>query len=116
MVVVVIVIVLVATVGGNNKPASSSTGYPAVTPADPAVVHTLATIPQSVWNAVGSGSSQVVPGAFEAKSGQPPLTIAGKPGAVFVGGLFCPLCGADRWAMVTAFSRFGTFDGLQQTT
>lgn len=109
-------IVLVAVTGGNNKKASSASGFPPVEPVDANVLHTLENIPQSTWTAVGTGSSQVVPGAFTVKSGQEPLTIDGKPGAVFVGALFCPLCGADRWAMVTALSRFGTFTGLQQTT
>jgi hypothetical protein len=50
------------------------------------------------------------------KKGQPALTINGKPGAVFIGGEFCPYCAAERWALVNAFSRFGAFTGLKETT
>jgi hypothetical protein len=48
--------------------------------------------------------------------GQPPLTSNGKPQVLFIGAEFCPLCAAERWAMVMAFSRFGTFSGLKETT
>jgi hypothetical protein len=118
IVVVVLVVVLVTVVGGNKKNNASGTGangFPAVTAVNPQVLHDLSTVPPSVWNAVGTPSSVVSQG-FQVKKNQPPLVISGKPGAIFVGGLFCPLCGADRWAMVQAFSRFGTFQGLQQTT
>jgi hypothetical protein len=35
---------------------------------------------------------------------------------VFIGGEFCPYCAAERWAIIMAFSRFGTFSGLSETT
>jgi thiol-disulfide isomerase/thioredoxin len=41
-----------------------------------------------------------------------PLTLNGKPAIVYVGGEFCPYCAAERWSMVIAFSRFGTFKNL----
>jgi len=46
----------------------------------------------------------------------PHLTSAGKPEVVYVGAEYCPYCAAERWAMVTALARFGTFSGLGQTT
>ncbi len=41
------------------------------------------------------------------------LTSNGKPEVLFIGGEYCPYCAAERWAMVNAFSRFGTFTGLK---
>ena len=32
-----------------------------------------------------------------------------------MGSEYCPFCAAQRWAMVNAFSRFGTFSGLTTT-
>ncbi len=32
-----------------------------------------------------------------------------------MGAEYCPFCAAQRWAMVNAFSRFGTFTGLTTT-
>jgi hypothetical protein len=34
---------------------------------------------------------------------------------LYVGAEYCPYCAAERWAMVVALSRFGTFSGLGQT-
>ena len=35
---------------------------------------------------------------------------------LFVGAEFCPYCAAQRWPLIIALSRFGTFSGLQTTT
>jgi hypothetical protein len=34
---------------------------------------------------------------------------------LYLGGEYCPFCAAQRWAMVNALSRFGTFTGLTTT-
>ena len=31
---------------------------------------------------------------------------------LYIGAEYCPYCGAERWAMIVALSRFGTFTGL----
>ena len=33
-----------------------------------------------------------------------------------IGAEYCPYCASERWSLVAALSRFGTFDGLQLTT
>ena len=41
-----------------------------------------------------------------------------KPGIFFLGGEFCPYCAAQRWVIITALSRFGTFadiDNMQSS-
>jgi len=37
-----------------------------------------------------------------------------KPVLLFVGAQYCPFCGAERWAVVKALSRFGTWADLKQ--
>jgi hypothetical protein len=84
-------------------------------PASATVVDQVTSVPTSVASKVGLPSTNVVaPPTY--KSGQPPLVIGGKPGAVFIGGEFCPYCAAERWAIVMAFSKFGTFSNLKETT
>ena len=39
----------------------------------------------------------------------------GKPEIVYIGAEFCPFCAAERWAVVEALSRFGTFSDLSAT-
>ena len=54
-------------------------------------------------------------GSFMATVDGTALTSGGKPEVLFIGGEYCPYCAAERWAMVNAFSRFGTFTGLKTT-
>jgi hypothetical protein len=44
------------------------------------------------------------------------LTSGGKPEFFYYGAEYCPFCATERWAVVTALSRFGTWSNLQQTT
>ncbi len=43
------------------------------------------------------------------------LSAGGKPSVLYVGAEYCPYCAAERWAMVQALSRFGTFHNLGAT-
>lgn len=40
----------------------------------------------------------------------------GKPVVMYIGAEYCPFCAVERWPMVVALSRFGTFEGLGSTT
>jgi Domain of unknown function (DUF929) len=44
------------------------------------------------------------------------LTSDGKPKIVYIGAEYCPYCGGERWAMIMALSKFGTFTGIKQIT
>ena len=46
--------------------------------------------------------------------GQPPLIDGGRPAVVYVGAEFCPYCSVQRWALLVALSRFGSFSNLGQ--
>jgi len=39
----------------------------------------------------------------------------GKPEFLYVGAEYCPYCAAERWSMIMALNRFGSFSGLKQT-
>lgn len=45
-----------------------------------------------------------------------PFVSGGKPTVVFIGGEDCPYCAIERWALVTALMRFGSFTGLHYMT
>jgi hypothetical protein len=121
-VVVVLAIVLVfVIVKLNNKPAAPSaspsasaspqglsngpTGS-ALTP----VVAKVTSVPASALNTVGDGGGAVT-GKPTTISGTT-LTENGKPEMLYIGAEYCPYCAAERWAMIVALSRFGTFKGL----
>lgn len=42
-----------------------------------------------------------------------PLTSGGKPEFLYVGADYCPFCAAERWSIIVALSKFGTFSGLE---
>src|SRR6266542_1300741 len=48
----------------------------------------------------------------ELPAGTPSLTKAGLPRVVYVGAEYCPYCAAERWPVVIALSRFGSFSNL----
>ena len=82
------------------------------TPADATVLAQLTGVSQATWEAVGTGG---LPKPFQVVSGQPSLKGPnGHPEFFYVGGEYCPNCAAERWAMINALSRFGTFKNLSQ--
>ncbi len=91
----------------NNKASSSLRSA-----ASPAVVQQLTTIPSATYEAVGAGNTVSSP----KKVSGTPLTSGGKPEFFYYGAEYCPYCATERWAVVTALSRFGTWSNLQQTT
>jgi thiol-disulfide isomerase/thioredoxin len=74
-------------------------------------------IPNNISNAVNATLS-VKEGLVAAPKSvnSSPLTINGKPEILYIGAEYCPYCAAERWAMVVALLRFGTFTGLKYMT
>ena len=113
-VVVVLAVVLVfVIVKLNNKPAPSSAQGASNGPtgsALAAVVKKVTSGPASTLNTVGDGGGAVTgkPGSISGTT----LMANGKPEMLYIGAEYCPYCGAERWAMIVALSRFGTFSGL----
>jgi thiol-disulfide isomerase/thioredoxin len=82
------------------------------TAADPTALQMLTGVSQSTWETVGTGG---VKNPFKTNQGQPLLKGPhGQPQVFYVGAEFCPYCAAERWAMINALSRFGTFSHVSQ--
>jgi len=112
-VVVVLAIVLVfVIVKLNGKPAASAQGVSNGPTGSSlaAVVNNVTSVPASTLNTVGAGGGAVT-GKPTTISGTA-LTENGKPEMLYLGAEYCPYCAAERWAMIVALSRFGTFSGL----
>src|ERR1700761_8402597 len=110
-VVVVIAVVLafvLVKVNTHHKTASASANGPTGT-ALATVVKDTTTVPASTLDSVGAGSG--VTGLPKSISGAT-LKSGGKPEMLYMGAEYCPYCAAERWGMVVALSRFGTFTGL----
>ena len=127
--IVVIALVLVKLNSGSGTAAASSNGPTGAALAT--VTKQVEDVPASVTDQVAGGGvskSLFVPGGtsaaisnassqlgsyFATVNSGTPLTSGGKPEVLFIGAEYCPFCGAQRWAMITALSRFGTFTGLK---
>lgn len=106
--IVVAVIVVFAALGQQNQHAGTSG------PTDPEVLKMTTTIDPDTLNAVGDGGLQ---NFFQATLNKPAILkgSSGKPEVFYSGAEFCPLCAGERWSLVVALSRFGTFSALPQT-
>lgn len=77
------------------------------------IVTTITTLPASELDAVGQGTANNLIKPISGSSLQGPN---GKPEVFYYGAEFCPYCAAQRWPLIVALSRFGTFSGLQTAT
>jgi len=111
VVVLAIVLVFVIVKLNSKSPSGSSSASNGPTGAAlAAVVDKTTSVPASTLDAVGSGGFT---GKIQTITGSPKaLTANGKPEMLYIGAEFCPYCGAMRWGMIVALSRFGTFSGL----
>ena len=113
--VVVIVVATLVIVKVTSSPSSSGSG--AFVPSNPTTVADLTSVPASAFNTVGITSSVVPVSAPTTLKGAPALTGTSATGATlpevfYLGAEYCPFCAAERWPLIVALSRFGTFTGL----
>jgi len=110
VVVVLAIVVAFVVIKLNTKAASDNSPNGPTGAALASVVTNVTSVPASTLDTVGTGGGSVT---------APPTTISGtaltangKPEVLYMGAEYCPYCAAERWAMIVALSRFGTFSGL----
>ena len=108
--VVIAVVVAFIVVKANNKPSGSSSNGPTGS-ALASVVSKVTNVPASTLDTIGDGGGAFT-GKIQSVNGGTPLTSGGKPEMLYMGAEYCPYCAAERWSMIVALSRFGTFSGL----
>lgn len=104
-VAVLAVVVVIVVVGVTQKAKTADASRPAAS----AAVLAAVTVPGNVLDSIGAGSVTAAPKPVS----DAPLTEGGKPQVLYIGAEFCPYCAAERWPLVQALSRFGTFTGLK---
>ncbi|HYZ57607.1 MAG TPA: DUF929 family protein [Streptosporangiaceae bacterium] len=106
VVVIAVVVALIVVKAGSNTAEPSGNGPTGAALAS--VVSDTTSVPASTLDAVGAGSATAKPTPVSG----PPLTSGGKPEVLYIGAEYCPYCAFERWGMIVALSRFGTFSGL----
>jgi Domain of unknown function (DUF929) len=110
--VIAIVVVIIVVLPG-SKSSSTATNGPTGS-ALASVVSDVTSVPAATLDKIGDGGGAVSskPAAI---TGGTALTANGKPEMLYMGAEYCPYCAAERWPMIVALSRFGTFSGLKTT-
>ena len=116
VVVVVVVIIAVSLTGTTKKPKTSAGLVKGEYDIPASLVAKVEAVPVNklVAAALAGKSIATPPQALPAKAQA--LTSGGKPEVLYIGAEYCPYCAAERWAMVLALSKFGTFSGLHGTS
>ncbi len=70
--------------------------------------------PNSLNNLIGIGTASYS-GVIQIQNSTE-LTLNNKPEILYIGAEYCPFCAAERWSMIIALSRFGTFSNLHFMT
>ena len=117
LVLVIVVVLLVVKFAGGGSTTTSGTGSSV---APQSLVDQVTKIPASVYDTVGVTSPATPVSKPVEVKGQPALTFpdasgAAKPGVLYIGAEYCPYCAAERWPMIAALSRFGSFANLSVT-
>jgi len=114
LVLAIVIVLLVLKITQGADTVASGLSGPAVAPAPAGVVQDATSVPAAAYDTVGAPVSPSPPPVLLA--GQPTAMESGLPAVVFVGAEFCPYCAAERWVVVTALARFGTFSHLGATS
>ena len=114
LLVLLVVAVLVISKFTTDSPATIARSHLLPT-ASPALMKAIANLPASEFNEVGVPQSGTLTPPI-ALYNQMPLVADGLPAAVSIDAGYCDYCAAQRWAVVVALSRFGTFSKLSLTS
>ncbi len=124
IIVAIILLGALVIVRDSATPDSSST-VEAFDPAPSSLISTLASVPASVYDTIGvSSPANPVTPLQPAGNGSTPLWLATANGApplpvvFFYGAEYAPYAAVERWPLILALSRFGTFKqlGLMQSS
>jgi hypothetical protein len=107
VVVAIVGVFVVAKAVRRPSSVSSTSSLPA------SVLAAATAVPAFAFDAAGVASDLRPPVALPGST--PALTSGSLPRVVYIGAEYCPYCAAERWPMVVALSRFGTFSGLGAT-
>jgi thiol-disulfide isomerase/thioredoxin len=106
VVVVVTAVVLGIVISNQPKATPAASG-------GAAALATLEKLPQSLFDRAPAPTPEQAPAKLQ---GGTALTQDGKPKVLYIGAEYCPFCAMERWALIGALSRFGTFTGVTETT
>ena len=99
----------------SNQPGSTGHSNSTNNLVDATTLKEVTSVDPGLLSTTGTGG---VANPFSKTQNSSPVMTGptGKPQVFYYGAEFCPLCAAERWSIVVAMSRFGTFKTLRETT
>ena len=120
VVIIAIVLVLMGlmiffVLGGKNSPVTNSGSSNKSFDSKP-LSQSIMTKLNAVSLSAISGSLTTAPKSNISHINETLLTKNNLPRVIYVGADYCPFCAAERWALIIALSKFGTFTNLHYMT
>jgi hypothetical protein len=117
VIVVIAVIVGVNLAGGSKPKATTKSGaVVGVFPLTTALFDQVANVPSKTLVAAAEAEPSNTDPPYKLAATNAELLSGGKPEILYIGAEFCPFCAAERWSLVMALSKFGTFHNVMGTT
>jgi hypothetical protein len=104
-----VVIVVVGLIAVRLLSPASGSAPAADAPASQSLLDQVTGVPESLLAQVGRGSAAQLPTPVRGDVQTGPNNL---PLITYVGAEYCPFCAGERWPLIIALSRFGTFSGL----
>lgn len=108
VVVIIIAVAVGSVIASRPGPAPATAGNAGV-----AALTKLKAVPAATFNNAVAPTPQQVPAKID---GATVTKVDGKPQVLYVGAEYCPFCAIERWALIASLSRFGSFEGITETT
>jgi hypothetical protein len=112
VVIIIVVLVVVKATGGSSTTSTVRAAVPqtSLNQLSAVPVSTLVAAAQAPRSATGTVNPPTT-----LPTTVPALQSASMPEILYIGAEYCPYCAAERWALVMALSKFGTFSNLVST-
>jgi hypothetical protein len=117
VVIVVVAVIVGINLAGGSKPKATKDGAVVGTfPLTTALFDQVANVPAKTLVAAAETEPSDTEPPYKLPASNPVLALGGKPEILYLGAEYCPFCAAERWALVMALSKFGTFHNVMGTT
>ncbi len=118
LLVVAAIVVIFMLVANHNKPSSTGGSASSATLAPASVLGPVTNVSPATFAQVGTAGLQnfLVPTNKGGSTPPPLLGPSGRPEFFYYGAEYCPYCAAQRWGIIVALSRFGSFSNLHLAT
>jgi type II secretory pathway pseudopilin PulG len=112
IIAVIAVFVVIKATGGSTKSDTTATAVGASSLDNFTSAVSLQEMKAAAANYPLNSESEGAYAGYPLTTSDTPITTTGKPELLYIGAEYCPYCATERWPLVLALSKFGTFHNL----